>query len=71
MQEEILALYENKSYSLVPLSKGKILVVCKRVLSIKQNSNGSVYRLKAKLMAERNARTYRVIISGLFLLLKN
>lgn len=66
MLEEIHALEENHTWDLMDLPDGKKLVGCKWVFTVKVNPNGSVARLKAKLVAKGYAQTYGVDYSDTF-----
>ena len=50
MDEEYRSLVANDTWDLVPLPKGRKLVICKWVYITKYASNGSVERLKARLV---------------------
>ncbi|KAE8708351.1 Detected protein of unknown function [Hibiscus syriacus] len=52
MNEEILALESNNTWSLVPLPSNKTPIGSKWVYRIKYNSNGEVERFKARLVAK-------------------
>ncbi|KAM2064151.1 hypothetical protein ACFX16_027587 [Malus domestica] len=52
MQEEIEALYHQGTWTLVPLLVHKNLVGCKWIFKLKRNSNGSISRHKARLVAQ-------------------
>ena len=52
MDEEYRSLMENDTWDLVPLPKGRKLVICKWVYKTKYASDGSVERLKARLVAK-------------------
>jgi hypothetical protein len=52
MNEEYPSLMENDTLDLVPLPKGRKLVICKWVYITKYASNGSVERHKARLVAK-------------------
>ena len=52
MDEEYCSLIVNDSWDLVPLPKGRKLVICKWVYRTKYASDGSVERLKAMLVAK-------------------
>ncbi|VFQ60815.1 unnamed protein product, partial [Cuscuta campestris] len=60
MIEEMKALEQNHTWSLVSLPIGKKSIGCKWVFSIKVNPDGSVARLKARLVAKGYAQTYGV-----------
>lgn len=47
------ALIQNNTWSLVPLPPNHRAVGCKWVFKLKRNSNGSVSRYKARLVAKR------------------
>lgn len=52
MDKKIAALEQNNTWSLTPLPYGKILIGCKWVYKIKYNSDGSIERYKARLVAK-------------------
>jgi histone deacetylase 1/2 len=52
MQKEYDALLENKTWSLVPPSKGKNIIDSKWVFKIKRRSDGSIERYKGRLVAK-------------------
>jgi hypothetical protein len=52
MNEEYHSLMENDTWDLVPLPKGRKLVICKWVYRTKYASDGSVERHKARLVAK-------------------
>ncbi|MCO5596939.1 hypothetical protein L7F22_051010 [Adiantum nelumboides] len=60
MNEEMDALYGNETWELVPLLKGKKPIGCRWGYKVKHNSDGSVRRYKAKLVAKGNAQTYGI-----------
>ena len=51
MELEIKDLHQNGTWELVPLLPAKKTVGCKWVCMVKFNPNGSVERLKARLVA--------------------
>ena len=53
MKDELIATEFNKTWSVVPLPNDKHAIGCKWVYKIKYNSNGSVERYKAHLVAKR------------------
>jgi len=60
MEEEIHALQKNKTWELVSLPKGKRVVGCKWVFTVKQNPKGEVDRYKARLVAKGYSQTYGI-----------
>ncbi|RVW51817.1 Retrovirus-related Pol polyprotein from transposon TNT 1-94 [Vitis vinifera] len=66
MLEEICALEDNHTWKLVDLPQGKKVVGCKWVFAVKVNPDGSVARLKARLVARGYAQTYGVDYSYTF-----
>ena len=52
MHEEYRSLMANNNWDLVPLPKGRKLVICKWVYRTKYSPNGIVERLKARLVAK-------------------
>ena len=60
MLEEIRALEDNHTWKLVDLPQGKKVVGSKWVFAVKVNPDGSVARLKARLVARGYAQTYGV-----------
>ena len=66
MIEKMDALNENGTWNLVHLPTGKKAIGCRWVFSVKVNSDGSVARLKAQLVAKGYAQTYGVDHSDTF-----
>ncbi|MCO5605769.1 hypothetical protein L7F22_059953 [Adiantum nelumboides] len=61
MNEEMVALYGNETWELMPLPKGrKPIGGCRWVYKVKHNSDGSVNRYQAKLVAKGYAQTYGI-----------
>ncbi|GKF31086.1 retrovirus-related pol polyprotein from transposon RE2 [Tanacetum coccineum] len=60
MQEELAALVENKTWSIVSLPKGKHDVGSRWVFKTKFNSDGSVDRHKARLVSQGFTQQYGV-----------
>ncbi|XP_042401234.1 uncharacterized mitochondrial protein AtMg00820-like [Zingiber officinale] len=58
MQEELNALAENSTWSIVPLPKGKKAVGCRWIYKTKFNADGSVERRKARLVAQGFPQEY-------------
>jgi histone deacetylase 1/2 len=52
MDEEMATLDANRTWELVPLPKGKKVIGCKWVYKVKHNSDGSISRYKARLIAK-------------------
>lgn len=52
VRDELRALEENHTWSIVRLPEGKKTVGCKWVFSVKFNSDGSINRYKARLVAK-------------------
>ncbi|KAL6332591.1 hypothetical protein AAG906_009013 [Vitis piasezkii] len=68
MLEEIHALEDNHTWKLVDLPQGKKVVGCKWVFTVKVNPDGSVAKLKARLVARGYAQTYEWMIHQLDIL---
>jgi hypothetical protein len=60
MQAEFDALIKNKTWRLVPPSKGKNIIDCKWVFKIKRKSDGSIERYKARLVAKGFKQRYGI-----------
>ncbi|XP_068655805.1 uncharacterized protein [Aristolochia californica] len=60
MDEEMQALYENQTWALVPLLSDKKPVGWKWVFTVKHNPDGSVARLKVRLMAKAYTQCYGI-----------
>lgn len=60
MEEELQALDENNTWTVVKLPEGKKPVGCKWVYKIKFRSDGSIERHKARLVAKGFTQTYGV-----------
>jgi histone deacetylase 1/2 len=60
MQVEFDALIKNKTWRLVPPSKGKNIIDCKWVFKIKRKSDGSIERYKARLVAKGFKQRYGI-----------
>ena len=52
MDQELQAMTENNTWSVVPLLEGKKAIGCKWIYTNKLNSDGSLARHKARLMAK-------------------
>ncbi|GMJ05358.1 hypothetical protein HRI_004205000 [Hibiscus trionum] len=52
MKEELQAMENNKTWSVVPLPQGKMAIDCKWVFRIKRKADGTVDRYKARLVAK-------------------
>lgn len=60
MKQEMQALENNKTWEISNLPHGKKIVGCKWVYTLKYNSDGSLERYKARLVAKRYTQTYGV-----------
>ena len=60
MNKELDALAANDTWELVPLPKGKKPIGCKWVYKVKLNANGSIERLKARLVAQGFTQKYGI-----------
>ena len=58
MIEEMDALNKNGTWDLVQLTLGKKAIECRWVFVVKVNPDGSIVRLKARLVAKDYAQTY-------------
>ena len=52
MQKKIDAMHNNKTWSIVPLPKGKTPIGCRWIFTNKMNSDGTLARRKARLVAK-------------------
>lgn len=52
MSIEIQAFEKNYNWEIVDLPKGKKLLGCKRIFSIKYNADGTIERYKVKLVVK-------------------
>ncbi|KAL9420128.1 hypothetical protein AB3S75_037830 [Citrus x aurantiifolia] len=60
VREEMEALEKNRTWEMVYLPKGKLIVGCKWIFTVKYNSDGSLERYKARLVAKGFTQTYGV-----------
>ena len=60
IMEEMQALKKNDTWDIVELPKGKYLVGCKWVFTIKYKSDGNIERYKAQLVAKGLTQTFGV-----------
>ncbi|GAA0150908.1 hypothetical protein LIER_09743 [Lithospermum erythrorhizon] len=60
MVEEMNVLNDSDTWNLVDLPIGKWVVGCKWVFVVKTNPDGSIARLKARLVSKGYAQTYGV-----------
>ncbi|KAM1175182.1 hypothetical protein ACFX19_028211 [Malus domestica] len=58
MQDELHAFDQHKTWSIVPLPKGKKIVGCRWIYKIKFNSDGSIERHMARLVARGFTQTF-------------
>jgi Reverse transcriptase (RNA-dependent DNA polymerase) len=66
MKDEIKALEKNKTWTLVPLPKGKKPVGCKWVYQTKYNSDRTIERHKARLVAKGFTQIYGIDYQEIF-----
>ena len=64
MIKEMDALTDNGTWDLVRLPAGKKAIGCCWMFRVKVNPDGSIVRLKARIVAKRYAQTYGVDYSG-------
>ena len=60
MREEMSALEKNKTWEIVERPKGKSIVDCKWIFTLKYKVDGSLERHKARLVAKEYTQTYGV-----------
>ena len=60
MREEMSALEKNKTWEIVERPKGKSIVDCKWIFTLKYKADGSLERHKARLVAKGYTQTYGV-----------
>ncbi|KAL3537106.1 hypothetical protein ACH5RR_000472 [Cinchona calisaya] len=70
MKEEMSALQKNKIWEIVDKPKGKNIVDCKWIFTLKYKFDGSLERYKARLVARGYIQIMGLIIKGLLLLLQ-
>ena len=58
--KEIKALEKNRTWECVSIPKGKKVVGCKWVFTVKHNLDGSIERLKAHLVAKGFIQSYGI-----------
>ena len=66
MVDEMQALDDNDTWDLVPLPTEKKAIGCRWVFVVKFNHDGSVARLKARLVSKGYAQTYDIDYSNTF-----
>ncbi|GAV58961.1 LOW QUALITY PROTEIN: Pkinase domain-containing protein/LRR_1 domain-containing protein/RVT_2 domain-containing protein/LRR_8 domain-containing protein, partial [Cephalotus follicularis] len=66
MEEEIQALEHNNTWDMVSLPTDKSAIGCKWVYAVKVNPDGSIARLKTRLVAKGYAQVYGVDYSDTF-----
>jgi hypothetical protein len=60
MQNEFLALRQNNTWTLVPKPPGQNIISCKWVFRVKQHPDGSIDKLKARLVARGFTQQYGI-----------
>lgn len=60
MEEEMRALKRNKTWKLVDLPKGKKLVGCRWMFTVKYKSGGSMKRYKTRLVMKGYTQSYGI-----------
>ena len=60
MREEMSALEKNKTWEIAERPKGKNIVDCKWIFTLKYKADGSLERHKARLVAKGYTQTYEV-----------
>ena len=60
MDEKLKALEQNQTWKIVSLPKNEKPVGCKWMYKIKYNSNGTIERYKARLVAKWFTQTYDI-----------
>ena len=66
MREEMSALENNKTWEIVERSKGKNIIDCKWIFTLKYKVDGSLKRHKARLVAKGYTQTYGVDYQEIF-----
>ena len=66
MTEEMHALMENETWNLVDVLKGVKLIGCRWVYKVKYNTDGSVNRYKAWLVAKGYAQQHDINYNEMF-----
>ncbi|MCO5558469.1 hypothetical protein L7F22_012053 [Adiantum nelumboides] len=66
MNEKMDALYGNETWVLVPSPKSKKPIECRWVYKVKHNSDGSLSKYKARLIAKGYAQTYGIDYEDMF-----
>jgi hypothetical protein len=60
MTEELSALVDNKTWSIMPLLEGKHAVGCRWIFKTKFNSDGTIERYKARFLAQRVSQKFGI-----------
>ncbi|MCO5611332.1 hypothetical protein L7F22_065584 [Adiantum nelumboides] len=68
MNEEMDALYGNEKWELMSVPKGKKPIGCRWVYKVKHNSDRSIRRYRARLVAKGYAQTYGINYEEMFAL---
>nr|CAN76639.1 hypothetical protein VITISV_027481 [Vitis vinifera] len=69
MREEMSALQKNKTWEIVERPKGKNIIDCKWIFTLKYKAGGSLERHKARLVAKGYTQTYGVDYQETFALI--
>jgi Reverse transcriptase (RNA-dependent DNA polymerase) len=66
MSEELIAMNKNHTWDIIPLPEGKKPVGCRWIYKIEFNSDGTIERYKAKLVAKGYTQTYGLDYKKIF-----
>ena len=68
MNEEMEALQRNTIWELVPLPKGKKIVGCRWIFTVKLNPDGSINQYKVRLVVKGYTQKYEIDYEDTFAL---